>query len=204
MEGRPRQPVARSRVDLNGGGRLDGVTHVVDVRVEAGPVRWKRSGPGALEVEGEVRAYIYYFEKGRRGVTGQGLRIPFAIRLDLPGGAPEEVDVYVDELRSEYDYDPVSEEFQHRIAVTLVAAAEKAGEKGAGNTAPPPAGAARLAQVPRERRPAGPPAAPPEAVPAGAPAAPPPKAAPPDPPGEKARDEGKSLVWKAFPPPSAK
>ncbi len=211
MEGRPGQPIALSQIELKGGGRLDGVSHVVDVRVEAGPVRWQRSGPGALEVEGEVRAYIYYFEKGRfekgrRGVSGHGLRIPFASRLDLPEDAPDRVDVYVDELRSEYDYDPVSEEFQHTIEVTLAVAAAGRAQKGAEKSAAPPVGGPRPVRVPRERSPAGSPAAPREASPSGAPEAPAPNTAPPEPPTDAAgaREEGKTLVWKAFPPPIAK
>lgn len=210
MESRPRQPIARARVDLKGGGRLDGVGHVVDVRVEAGPVRWRWSGPAALEVEGELRAYIYYvekgrFEKGRRSVGGHGLRIPFTSRLDLPGGAPGEVEVYVDGLRSEYDYDPVREEFQHAIEVTLAVAKPSAAEPHAQKVAARSPGEAFPPQGERSRDRARP-APQRETAPAGAHASRPPEATPPEPAGTpaRARDEGKALVWKAFPPPLTK
>lgn len=194
MERRSREPIVRSDVELKGGGRLDGVADLVDIRLERGELRWRRAAPQSLDVEGEVRAYLYVLEKGRREVEGKGLSIPFKARIDLPAGAPEEVEVYVDDLRSTHDFDPLSKDFQHRVTV-LLAVAPKRGEGEAPPERPPlgsASGETRLSQVRLGERASEPQ---PElqketgALPAAS---------------EERREREKTLVWKAFPPPIKK
>jgi len=108
---------AVTRIVLQGGGRLERVAQVLDVRLEPDPLHCAADGPDRLLVTGAVRAYLYCRTSRGRDVEGQGVFIPFSTRIAVADAARAKVEIA--ELRSEYDYDPVTGDFQHQIYVDL-------------------------------------------------------------------------------------
>lgn len=112
-------PGTRATVALQGGGRLAGVSRVLKVKLEAKEIAWQPAGDDVLDVRGEIHSYVYFVRTGSRVVEGEGFSIPFAREVEAPGLDPNRVRVEVEELLSDYDFDPATAEFRHRITVVL-------------------------------------------------------------------------------------
>src|SRR5690606_7746916 len=200
----------RVTITLEGGGRLAQVAQVLQVKLEARDLQWEPVDQQRLAVRGEIHSYLYFLRAGSRKIEGEGLAIPFSRTVSVPGLDLSRVDVAVEELVSDHDFDPVTCDFQHRIRV-IVRVSERprpegeTGEQGHRDIAEPipsaPAqrdeirlseasGQTPLSQVRHGPSPFPEPEA--EAAPP-APSEPPPSA-----------DEGQRvLVWNPFPPPTA-
>lgn len=109
----------RTRISLQGGGRLDQVIEIVRVHLDPGEIRWEHAGGHQFIVSGEVRAYLYFVRRGAQEVVGEGLRIPFSRRVEAPGLGGGPITLSVEDAQSKYDYDPLTGEFQHRITLLL-------------------------------------------------------------------------------------
>lgn len=112
-------PSTRATITLQGGGRLAGVSRVLKVRLEAQDVEWRPAGRGVLAVRGVIHSYVYFMRAGSRVVEGEGFSIPFSREVAAVGLDLNRVDVQVEELLSDYDFDPPTADFQHRITVIL-------------------------------------------------------------------------------------
>lgn len=112
-------PVTRATVALQGGGRLVGVSRVLNVKLEAKDLQWEAAGDGVLAVRGEIHSYVYFVRTGSRVVAGEGFSIPFSREVEAPGFDPGRARVEVEQLLSDYDFDPLTARFQHRITVVL-------------------------------------------------------------------------------------
>lgn len=109
----------RATIALQGSGRLAGVSQVLKVKLEPKSIEWEPVDERTLAVRGEIHSYMYFLRAGSREIQGEGLAIPFSRTIDAPGLAGEAIEVEVEDLSSEYDYDPVTTDFQHRITVVL-------------------------------------------------------------------------------------
>jgi|GEM_PF-2312264 len=109
----------RATIALQGSGRLTGVSQVLKVKLEPKEIQWEPVDERTLAVRGEIHSYMYFLRSGSREIQGEGLSIPFARKIDAPGLTLREVEVTVEDLASEYDYDPVTTDFQHRITLVL-------------------------------------------------------------------------------------
>lgn len=212
----------RASVTLQGGGRLAGVSQVLDVKLEPKQIEWKAVDERTVAVRGEIHSYMYFLRSGSREIQGEGLSIPFARTVEAPGLAGRELAVHVEELQSDYDYDPVTTEFRHRIRFVLslrprdareersVSLREPAGEALGGAAA----GETRISQVragpsPLESRPADEPGPVPsheEGRPAEEAAGPPGtrgsrEAQGPGPAAPPEQAKKPPLQWRPFPPP---
>lgn len=105
----------RATITLEGGGRLADVSQVLKVSLEAKKIRWEPLDERALTVQGEIHSYIYFMRSGSREIEGEGLAIPFTRTVDVPGLDLSRVDVEIEELDSDHDFDPVTCDFRHRI-----------------------------------------------------------------------------------------
>ena len=74
---------------------------------------------GLSAVRGEIHSYVYFMRAGSRVIEGEGLAIPFSREIEVPGLDLEHVDVEIEELVSDHDFDPLTTDFQHRITVIL-------------------------------------------------------------------------------------
>lgn len=110
----------RTRIVLEGGGRLDDVAQIMDIRLEPEPVEWTRVGPDSLEVNGAINAYFYCLRSRGRGVEGQGFRIPFSRRIPTEGLDLAGLRVSLEQLESTHDFNPVSGDFQHKVTAFVV------------------------------------------------------------------------------------
>lgn len=147
-------PVERAIIVLQGGGRLEGVAEILDVRLEADPLRCDFDGPGRLLAKGGVRAYVYCRSARGRDVAGQGFYIPFSSRINVGSIPAQHAHVSLGELRSDHSFDPITGDFQHQITVELLAfdrrSESPAGQpQGAGRVEASPVaqGEVRLSQV---------------------------------------------------------
>jgi len=113
------RPIERATIVLHGGGRLENVAEVLDVRLEADPLKCDLDGPNRILVKGGVRAYVYCRNTRGRDVAGQGFYIPFSSRIGVGSIPVQHADVALGELRSDHTYDPITGEFQHQITVEL-------------------------------------------------------------------------------------
>ena len=153
-----RGPDARAIIVLQGGGRLEHVAEIVDVRLEADPLRWEPAGPGEIAVRGALRAYVYCRAARSRAVEGHGFYIPYSSRVDAGSIPPEHAFPALGEVRSDHSFDPITGEFQHRITVEVVvrdkrrtereALRELVAQEAAG---PEPAGRFEAAAPPKSR-----------------------------------------------------
>lgn len=198
----------RVTITLEGGGRLAQVAQVLQVKLEARELQWEPVDQQRLAVRGEIHSYLYFLRAGSRKIEGEGLAIPFSRTVSVPGLDLSRVDVTVEELLSDHDFDPVTCDFQHRIRVILRVserprAEGKTGEQGHRDVEEPipsaPAqrdeirlseasGETRLSQVRQGPSPF------PDPNEEATPTAP----SEPSPPAEKGQ---RVIVWKPFPPP---
>ncbi len=118
----PRQPNSptRTRIVLEGGGRLEDVAQIVEIRLQPEPVEWTRVEAGTLEVHGAINAYFYCLRSKGRGVEGQGFRIPFSRRIPAPELPIEGMEVHLEELESNHDFNPITGDFQHKVSAFVV------------------------------------------------------------------------------------
>lgn len=113
-------PTERAIIVLQGGGRLEQVAEILDVRLEADPLQCIPEGPDRIAVKGGVRAYVYCRSARGRDVAGQGFYIPFSSRIN-PGSIPvRHADAALGELRSDHRFNPITGEFEHQITVEIV------------------------------------------------------------------------------------
>lgn len=124
-DGQVDQPFT-AKVVLQGGGKLDRVARIHDVRLELGELTWSGSDDELLEVRGEIYTYLYYVRPGSSDVEGEGLTIPFTRRIPIPANLSQEpLEVELADLASEHDYNPVTGDFQHQVIINLNIAAKR-------------------------------------------------------------------------------
>src|SRR5690625_1609145 len=88
----------RTQLLLEGGGRLDGVSEIADIRLEKERVEWTRTEANAIEVTGAINAYIYTLLPRSNEIRGQGLQIPFTHRVPTDSFDVKELHVDVEQL----------------------------------------------------------------------------------------------------------
>lgn len=116
--GEPKGPL-RTHIVLEGGGRLDDVAHIADIRLEAEPLEWTWHPAGHLEVRGALNAYLYCLRPRGRGIEGEGFRIPFSRRIEVGHLHGQTIDVRLEQIDSKHDFNPVTGDFQHTVSAVV-------------------------------------------------------------------------------------
>lgn len=112
--------LVRTDITLEGGGRLEGVADIADIRLEVDNVRWERTAPDSVEVTGAIHAYIYTLQPRGNTIDGQGFRIPFNRQITDEKLTDVEPKVSVENLQSKHEFNPITGDFQHKVTAVLV------------------------------------------------------------------------------------
>lgn len=122
----------RAPIVLEGGGRLEDVLQVAQIRLELDHVDVRPIAPDTAQVSGAINAYIYCLRQKGQRVEGQGVRIPFTRHVATGGYDPAALVAEVERLESDHDFNPITKDFHHtvRAVVALRLKEEKVTARG--------------------------------------------------------------------------
>ena len=110
----------RAPIVLEGGGRLEDVLQIAQIRLELDHVDVRPAAPDTVQVSGAINAYIYCLRQKGERIEGHGVRIPFARHVAAGGYDPSALVAEVERLESDHDFNPITKDFHHTVRAVVV------------------------------------------------------------------------------------